>query len=190
MSGTPQHQQVIRAMRSLLMIVILTAGSMYSIRGRAFPPHGNPLLYSLAVSWLISLTIAVVSSALFFRVNPTLFSLAHWEKQGEIYNRADIRAFRWVLFHSPLGWISPNVHLKAGRADCERVLRELKASEAVHWLTCVVSVMVAVSYLRHDHAVYGCVMLLVRIPFDLYPIMLQRWNRGRVRRVLERPAHT
>jgi hypothetical protein len=50
--------------------------------------------------------------------------------------------------------------------------------------------MLAISYLRHDYDVYGYVMLLVRIPFDVYPIMLQRWNRGRVRRVLERPAHT
>jgi amino acid transporter len=189
MSRTPQAEQAIRVMRSVLMIAILTAGSAYSIHGRAFPPHGNPLVYSLAISWLICITIAVVSSAIFFRVNPTLFSLAHWEKQGEIYDRADVRAFRWVVFHSPLGWINPNFHLRASRADCDRLLRELNSSEAVHWLTFVVSVMLAISYLLHDHAVYGYVMLLIRIPFDLYPIMLQRWNRGRVWRVLERPAH-
>ena len=176
-------------MRSLLMIVVLTAGSMYSIHGRAFPPHGNPLVYSLAMSWLICMTIAVVSSAFFFRVNPTLFSLAHWEKQGEIYDRAGIRAFRWVLFHSPLGWINGNFYLRASRADCDRLLREMNSGEAVHWLTCIFSVMLAIRYLLHDHAVYGYVMLLVRIPFDLYPIMLQRWNRGRVCRVLKRPSH-
>ena len=171
------------------MIVILTLGSVYSILGRTFP-HGNPLVYSLAISWLISVTIAVVSSAILFRVNPKLFSLAHWENQGEIYDRAGIRAFRWVVFHSPLGWINPNFHLRPSRADCDRLLREMNSSEGVHWLTCVASVMLAISYLRHDHAVYGYVMLLVRIPFDLYPIMLQRWNRGRVLRVLERPADT
>lgn len=190
MSRTPQAEQGIRAMRSSLMIAILTAGSVYSIRGRPFPPHGNPLVYSLAISWLISITIAVVSSAIFFRVNPTLFSLAHWEKQGEIYERAGIRAFRWVLFHSPLGWINANFHLRASRADCDRLLRETNSSEGVHWLTCVISVMLAISYLLHDHAVYGYVILLVRIPYDLYPIMLQRRNRGRVSRVLKRPART
>src|SRR5580658_2112493 len=183
-----QQEQGIRVMRSLLMIVILTAGSMYSIQGRAFPPHGNPLVYSLAISWLVCLTIAFLSSAIFFRVNPKLFSLAHWEKQGEIYDRAGMRAFRWVLFHSPLGWINGNFHLRPSRADCDRLLRETNSSEAVHWLTCVVSVMLAISYLLHDHAVYGCVMLLVRIPFDLYPIMLLRRNRGRLWRVLERPG--
>jgi hypothetical protein len=190
MNRTPQAEQGIRAMRSVLMIVILTSGSVYSVDGRAFPPHGNPLFYSLAISWLIAITIAMVSSAIFFRVNPRLFSLAHWEKQGEIYDGAGIRAFRWVLFHSPLGWINGNFYLRASRADCDRLLREMNSSEAVHWLTCVVTVMLAISYLRHDHGVYGYVMLLLRIPFDLYPIMLQRWNRGRVWRVLERPSRT
>jgi hypothetical protein len=142
------------------------------------------------MSWLISITIAFVSSAIFFKVNPTRFSLARWEKEGEIYDRAGIRTFRWVLFHSPLGWINPNFHLRGSRADCDRLLRELNSGEGVHWLTCVVSVVLAISYLLHHHAVYGYVMLLVRIPFDLYPIMLQRWNRGRVLRILKRPART
>ena len=188
MSKTPQVEQAIHALRSVSMLAILTLGSVYFIRGRAVPPHGNPLVYSLAVSWLISITIAVVSSAIFFRLNPGMFALAHWEKQGRIYDRAGMRAFRWVLFHSPLGWINPNFHLRASRADCERLLREMNASEAVHWLTFAVSVVLAVSFIRHDHAVYGYVMLLVRIPFDLYPIMLQRWNRGRVWRVLRRDS--
>jgi multidrug efflux pump subunit AcrB len=188
MSRTPQEEQAIRAMRSVLMLVILTFGSVYAIRGGVFPPHGNPLVYSLAISWLISITIAVVGGAIFFRVNPALFSPAHWEKQGEIYDRTGIRAFRWALFHSPLGWINPNIHLRASRADCNRLLKEMNTSEGVHWLTCAISVMLAISYLRHGHAVYGYVLLLVRIPFDLYPIMLHRWNRGRVWRVLQRPA--
>lgn len=190
MSRTPQAEQAIRGVRSLLMIAILTLGSIYAIHGRAFPPHGNPLVYSVAMSWLIAITIATVGSFIFFKVKPTLFSLAYWEKRGEIYDRAGIRVFRWVLFHSPLGWINPNFHLRASRADCDRLLREMNSSEAIHWLTCGVSVMLAISYLRHNHAVYGYAMLLVRIPFDLYPIMLQRWNRGRVWRVLKRPAHT
>ena len=190
MSRTREVEQALRGMRSVLMILMLTFGSIYFIRGRAFPPHGNPLLYCLAVSWLVAMTIAVVSSALFFRVNPKRFSLARWEKQGEVYERVGVGAFRWVLLHSPLGWINPNYHLRPSRADCERLLRETNSGEGVHWLSFVATAMLAIRYLRHDHAVYGYVMLLVRIPFDLYPIMLQRWNRGRVGRVLKRAARS
>jgi hypothetical protein len=187
---TPPAQEVFRGLRSVLMIVVLTVASVYSIHARAFPPHGNPVVYSLAISWLVSITIAMASSAIFFRVNPTMFSLANWEKNGKIYDRAGVRSFRWLLLHTPLGWINPNFHLRASRDDCERLLREMNSGEAVHWLTAVVASLLAISYFRHDHALYGYVMLLVRIPFDLYPIMLQRRNRGRVWRVLERLARS
>ena len=46
--------------------------------------------------------------------------------------------------------------------------------------------MLAIWFLVDGYPVHGYVMLLVRIPFDVYPIMLQRWNRGRVYRVLRR----
>ena len=184
-SRSPQAEQAFRALRSLSVVVIFTAGALYSTGGDFCRPRGNPLLYALAMSWLVSFAIAMLTSGL-FRLNVTLFSLARWENDGAVYDRRSVRAFRLLLLHSPLGWINPNLQLSASRADCQRLLRETNAAEGVHWLTCVLTTILAISYLVRDYAVYGYVMLLVRIPFDLYPIMLQRWNRGRVCRVLSR----
>jgi hypothetical protein len=190
MSRNPQDEQALRAMRrgirSILLISIFTVGGLFFNRRGFYPPHGNPLIYAIAMSWLISISIAIVSSAILVRVNPKWFSLARWEKDGDVYDRASIRAFRWILLHSPLGWINPNLHLSASRTDCERLLREMNSGEGVHWLTCIGSAVLAISCLVGGYAVYGYAMLVVRIPFDLYPIMLQRWNRGRVYRVLSR----
>jgi len=179
---------MLRGVRSVLLLMILTVGALYFNR-RGFYPHGNPLIYALALSWLISCTVALPITAV-FKVSPKLFSLARWEKEGRVYDRWSIRAFRWVLLHSPLGWINANLHLSAGRADCERLLREMSFGERVHWLTCFLASVLGISYLAGDYAVYGCAMLLVRIPFDLYPIMLLRRNRGRVCRVLSRQLRT
>jgi hypothetical protein len=186
---TPQQEQAFRVLRSIVVMLVFTFGSVASTRGVFFPPHGNPLIYSFAVSWQIAFVMAILSSAAFSNVDPARFSLALWERQGEAYDRAGIQAFRWVLLHSPLGWINANFHLRTTRGDCARALRELNAAEGVHWLTCAVSVLLALFWLFRGYAVYGYVMLLVRIPFDLYPIMLQRWNRGRLSRVLERAAN-
>jgi len=175
----------LRALRSVSLLVIFTVGALYSIDGRVFRPHGNPLLYALAMSWLIAFAVALSASA-FFRMNRTLFPLARWENDGEVYDRRSVRAFRWVLRQSPLGWINPNLHLSGSRTDWDRLLREMNAAEGVHWITCVLASLLGVSYVVGGHAVYGYVILLVRIPFDLYPIMLQRRNRGRVNRLLRR----
>ena len=191
MTGTPQREQHNRrVIRTLVLIAILTSCSLYLIGRDFFPPHGHPLLYTLAMSWLIAAAAALGSSGIFFRLDPRLFSLAHWEKAGAIYDRTSIRAFRWVLLRSPLGWINPNMHLSAGRTDCDRLLREINTAEGVHWLAGLVSVLVAIAYLVDDYAVYGYSLLLVNIPINLYPILLQRWNRGRVRRVLSRQLRT
>ena len=193
MNRNPQDEQasrvVLRAMRSVLLIAILTLGAVYFNRSRFYPPHGSPLLYAIALSWLIAITVAVPAS-IFFNVNPKRFSLARWEKEGEVYDRASIRAFRWVVLHSPVGWINSNLHLGASRTDGERLLREIHVSERVHWLTCFLTSILAITCLVRGYAVYGYVMLLIRVPFDLYPIMLQRRNRGRLCRVLSRPRRT
>jgi hypothetical protein len=192
MSRNPQEQTLraaLRALRSALLIAIFTFAEVYFNR-RGFYPHGNPLIYAIAMSWLIAITIAMPSSVIFLKVSPKLFSLARWEKEGKIYDRTSIRAFRWILLHSPLGWINPNLHLGAKHTDCERLLREVNVSEGVHWFTCFLLSILAVSCLVGGYAVYGYVILLIRVPFDLYPIMLHRRNRGRVCRVLSRPAHT
>lgn len=186
MSRTPQDERMFRVMRSVSLIVIFTVGSLHLVDGDPFPPHGNPLLYAVALSWLVSIAVSIATRGIFSSESVTLFSLARWEKGGEISGLTGARAFRWVLLHSPLGWINPNLYLSASRADCDRLLGELKTSEGTHWLTCAISVVLAIRCLVGDYAVYGYAMLLVRIPFDLHPILLLRWNRGRVCRVLRR----
>ncbi len=190
MSQAPQDKQSFRVRRSLWLIVILTVGSLYALEGELFPPHGNSLLYALALTWLVTIAVGLGTGFIFAGADPALFSLAPWEKDGEIYERAGIRTFRWTLLHSGLGWINPNFHVRHSCADWERLLRETHNSEGVHWLAGAVQVLLAVGFLIDGNARYGYVMLLVRIPFDVYPIMLQRWNRGRVYRVLRRRPST
>jgi hypothetical protein len=164
----PRRDQTFRVLRTLALIVLFTGASLYAIDGDALPPRGHPLLYATAMSWLMTMAVMIVSSA-FFRAHPGLFPLARWEKDGEIYEPAGIRAFRWVLLHSPLGWVNPNFHV-TGRTDCDRLVAETHASEGVHWLTCVVSVMLAIWCLAGEYVVYGAAMLLVRIS--------QVWSTG------------
>jgi hypothetical protein len=193
MSGNLQDEQMLRAMRrgirSVLLLAILTVGALLFNRRGFYPPHGNPLIYALAMSWLISFAVALPIGVI-FKANPKLFVFARWEKEGRVYDRGSVRAFRWALLHSPLGWINVSLYLTAGRGDCQRLLRETNRGEWIHWLTLFLATIFGIVCLVGDYVKYGYVMLLVRIPFDLYPIMLLRRNRGRVSRVLSRPPRT
>jgi len=183
MAGAPQDRNI-QAARSLTAVVVLTVGSLYALGGDVHPPHGNPLVYALAVSWLSAFPIGMMSGVVIASLSPRAFSLARWEQEGEIYDRVGVQAFRRVLLNSPLGWINPNIHLSAGRSDSDRLLRELNGAEGVHWVLAAVSAALATWYFVDDRAAYGYSMLLVNIPFNVYPIILQRRNRGRVLRLL------
>jgi hypothetical protein len=63
----------LRALRSTLLIAIFTLAAVYFTR-RGFYPHGNPLIYAIAISWLIAITVAMPSSVIFLKVNLKLFS--------------------------------------------------------------------------------------------------------------------
>ena len=184
MSRTPQDEQNSRVLRSLGLIAILTVGSLIVLDGKLFPPHGNAFLYALALTWLVTIAVGLGTGFIFAGADPALFALAPWEKGGKTYERVGIRAFRWTLLRSGLIWINPNFHVRHNRADCERLLRETHNSEGVHWLAGAILVLLAIWFIIKGNVIHGYVMLLIRIPFDVYPIMLQRWNRGRLHRVL------
>ena len=177
-----QDEQNARVVRTLVLLAILTTGSLYVVDGDVFPPHGNPLLFGAAASWLIAFFFAFVSSAFFKAASPAAFSLAAWERSGDVYDRGGLQAFRWLLLHSPFGWINPSMYL-TGRSDCDRLLREMNAAEGVHYLAGLLQLALALWYVAGDFAVYGYSLLILNIPLNLYPIMLQRWNRGRVSRI-------
>jgi hypothetical protein len=179
--------QASRALRSVLVVIICTTAAMASTSGGFYPPRSHPLVYALAMSWLISLAAVILTGAI-FKVTPGLFVVARWEHDGTFYERMGVGAFRWVVRQTPLGWINGNLHMAVGRADCERLIKELNTAEGVHWVTAVASSTLAIWCLADGYAAHGLVLLLVRIPYDLYPIMLQRQTRGRVTRLMNRPS--
>jgi hypothetical protein len=164
-----------RVRRSLWLVALLTVGSLYALWGKLLPPQGNSLLYALALTWLVTIAVGFATGYTFARADPALFSLASWEKEGELYERAGLRAFRWILMHSGFSWINPNFVVRHRRADLKRLAREMQNSEGVHWLAGAILVVLAVWFLLDGYAMHGFVLLLIRVPFDVYPIMLQRW---------------
>ena len=82
---------------------------------------------------------------------------------------------------SSLGWINANLHINCrARTELEHLLREINGAEGAHWVMCLVCLAVASRFFLKGRMAYGYGMLWVNIPFNLYPIMLHRRNRGRV----------
>jgi hypothetical protein len=120
------------------------------------------------------------------RFEPKSLRFARWERNGRLYEWVGLGVFRWVLLHTPLRWLSEGTPLKPGRSDLERLLRDLNAAEGLHAIAASVSLVVAAVYALTGHTTIAIWLVLVTIPFNVYPVMLQRWVRGRILRLQRR----
>ena len=54
------------------VMVVLTLAAAY-VLARQPPPFGNPILYGLAVSWIIAAVTGILGGVIFANLNPCLF---------------------------------------------------------------------------------------------------------------------
>ncbi len=149
-------------------------------------PTRHPFAFALALAWLLSAFSGALLAKIFYRQDPTQFSSWQWERDGKAYERLGLLAFRWVLLRSPLAWLNPNVRLRSGRSDFDRLLRSQRAAEGSHAVAAACTLALAAWYSSTGRAVVGLWLFAINIPLNFYPIMLQRWNRGRIKRAQRR----
>jgi hypothetical protein len=167
----------------LLIFIALTVAVGVGLVMTISQPDRHPLIFAFSLTWLIMAFVAAVTGRIFVRLDPKRFRLARWEREGRIYDRVGLGAVRWVLRHTPLGWLNPNIKVRSGGSDMDRLLRDMNAVEGVHILAAGLSLAVAGLYILTGQAIIGTWLVILTILFNVYPVMLQRWNRGRILRL-------
>jgi hypothetical protein len=188
MSEPPSIKEIgVRAYTKWLSIAMTL--SVVSLAGLVLTisrPDSHPVVVAFSVSWIIVLIVTGVTRDAFVKMDPKRFHFARWEREGQVYGRFGIGAFSWLLLHSPLGWLDPWLKLGSRRSELERLLREVNFAEGTHLLGGVWTLLIAFGYAAAGHAVVGLSFAILIIPLHIYPWMLQRWNRGRILRVMRR----
>jgi Glycosyl-4,4'-diaponeurosporenoate acyltransferase len=146
-------------------------------------PDRYPLIFAFSLTWLIMAFVAAMTGKIFVRLDPQRCRLAGWEREGRIYDRVGLGVVRWVLQYTPLGWLNPNIKVRSGWSDMDRLLRDMNAVEGVHIISAGVSLAVAALYTLAGQVIIGMWLVILTILFNVYPVMLQRWNRGRILRL-------
>jgi hypothetical protein len=167
----------------LVMFWVLSVGALIGLSLAFFCPDQHPLIFALSLSWVIAVVVSGVTRNFFRGLNPRRFGFASWEREGEIYGRFGLNTFLWLLKRTPLGWLNPWLRLTLYRSGLEPLLREMFYAEGAHWIGGVVTLGFGAACVFWGHAVVGLLLAVVTIPFHVYPVMLQRRNRGRVLRL-------
>lgn len=146
-------------------------------------PGGAVLIYGLSMT-LIWLTRHVVPFALpspYYRLRPV-------ELDGRLYRALGVETFKWLLFKSRIEFLNVSVKLSHGRSGIRGLERGTREAETDHAI--VLLVMAAITIYAAGHAWWTLVgwLVLANVIANLYPIMLQRHNRARLRPMLEQLA--
>lgn len=162
---------------SLLLVVALAFLSIR--RGNAF------LLAALA-------NLAVVGWSSFvlpLRGLPRLeryFELRAWERSGRLYHALGVPLFRALVRRGPLSLFNRALPAAWHAGDSARIESESRAAEAGHGVAFGMVVALAlVSWARGDPA-RAAWLVVLDIPMNLYPVLLQRDHRLRLAEHLRR----
>lgn len=167
--------------RSVIAVLVLSVGAGCALAWTLSQPDRRPIVFALGLSWVMA-CVGGATCQVFGRQDAKWFRYARWERNGQVYEWVGLGVFRWVLLRTPLGWLGP-LTLRSGRSDLDRLLRDMNSAEGRHAVAAVLSLAIAAAFALNGHMAIATWLVLITIPLNVYPVILQRWNRGRVLRL-------
>jgi hypothetical protein len=112
------------------------------------------------------------------------YALRAWERSGRVFHWLGVPLFRALVRRGPLSL--PNRALPAAwhSGDPERIERETRAAEGGHAIAFLIVLLLASISLLRGAPQRAAWLVLLDLPMNLYPVLLQRDHRHRLREML------
>ena len=169
------------AARSLL-VAGLTAGFglLLAWLARACGPQSVGFAFLLV--WLIMCWVTLVLRAFPVRFPASYYELRPGERDGRRYERLGVLVAKRLLRRGPLHLLNRKVHFPAvldgpGLATLDGYMREAETNHVIMFLVVVTAIVHALVQGWWRASVWT---LFFNVVINAYPVMLQRYNRGRL----------
>ena len=161
--------------------------------------------YGLRSVWLRIPLVAGISGIATFSVGAVLFWVsrlrpiqfgAAWYQPRDsesirLYRTLGVNSFRNWLLKSPFRSLGQDVHLRGSSSeDLTELKNHMDSAEANHTVAFALTVPLTVLYSAGNSIEFLPWFVVLNVAGNVYPILLQRMNRLRVARVLERRHRT
>ena len=162
-----------------VVIAVVDASSRTSVFPVSRYPAGAVLVYGLSMSlvWLTRHLVPVTLPAHYYRLRSV-------ETESRLYRRLGVGAFRWLLFKSGLEHLNFSARLSHGRTGLMKFERGIREAETDHAIACLVMIVVTLYTAMNGWWAFASWLVLANVVANVYPIMLQRFNRARLLPVL------
>lgn len=167
---------------SLILIAITTIGSIVAV---VYYHNMDRFSFAWILNFLLMFFVVFFTEALKSPLASSYFNEKGLEKRGKIYERLGVNFFRKLLVW--IGWekvIRKTYPLEKNTEALANLYYQTKKSELDHLIILIIvlgfNVLVAFKF----GVVKSLWLLLCNVLFNLYPILLQRYNRPRIERAM------
>ena len=132
------------------------------------------LIFALAVNAMVTATIWFADFFAGFSLPSAYYEIRKFERSGKLYENLGIRMARRIFRHSPA------VRFSGRRASFSQLELDMRLAETHHALSLIVIVPVAICILAIGPPSLTLNLLIFAVVLQVYPILLQRYNRNRL----------
>jgi hypothetical protein len=158
-----------------VIVIALIAWSLdaFGLRSPAF---------AFLINWLAMSWGAVASLAIRFSFAPNYYAIKSFEQTGRVYEWLGVRLVKKILRRGPLAILSPTLRFPEEKtvAGLEKLENEMRNAETIHLYVFIFILLLTGFALLNGWLDAVGWLSLFNILFNIYPIMLQRYNRIRM----------
>lgn len=175
-------------LKKLLLFIITTTAAVYLIIWSldAFGFHSP--IFAFLVNWLAMSWVAIAGHSINFSFPSRYYDIKAFELTGKIYENLGIRLFKRLVRRGPLSIFSSTLRFQKDRtlSVLQYLDIEMRKAETGHMFIFLIMLLI-VSYAllsgRLDAAIW---ILGFNVIINGYPIMLQRYNRIKIQKLIQR----
>ncbi len=166
-------------LKKLTLFMVATIAAIFLIAWSLDSFGFRSLISALVVNWMVLVWISTVTLVAHLSFPSAYYNIRPFERTGQFYERVGIRLAKKLLRRGPLRILSPTLRFpKEKTVSALRNLEsEMRKAETAHTLTFIFMLLI-VGYAAVNGWLEAVMwMLLFSILINVYPVMLQRYNR-------------
>ncbi len=138
--------------------------------------------FAFLVVWVPMVAVGMLSRVVQVHLPDRYHELRRFECSGRVYERIGVRTVKWILRRGPLAVFNPDLHLPADRtpAKLAHLDQRMRDAEASHAVLFVATLPIVAHAAVRGWWVAAVCTLLFDVLMNGYPVILQRYNRGRL----------
>jgi hypothetical protein len=141
---------------------------------------------SFWINWLVVFYVFLIHKISNVSFSDQFYKIKNYEYSGFFYQKIGVTLFKRILVKTPLPLSTAKLSLKNKSIESIRTLEnQMRVAETVHFISFVISIFVIpfFGFLRDLRFIYF--MMIFNIIINLYPFLVQRYNRNRINKRLD-----